>query len=224
MNRKKSPVNLISTPQGLGITDGNQVLVGDFNKLSKRITAISKEPLVKAVKIKGIEPKDLLVMDGTAGLGEDSFLLAAAGYNVILYEANLTIGKLLEDALLRGKEDAYISDIVSRMELRLEDSLLAMENIAKQENKSMSFRRPDIIFLDPMFPKRRKSSLVKKKLQLFQDLEKPCKDENAMIMAAIKLKPQKIVVKRGIKGQFLGGHKPTYSIFGKKIRYDCIVL
>lgn len=88
----------------------------------------------------------------------------------------------------------------------------------------MSFRRPDIIFLDPMFPKRRKSSLVKKKLQLFQDLEKPCKDENAMIMAAIKLKPQKIVVKRGIKGQFLGGYKPTYSIFGKKIRYDCIVL
>ena len=41
-------------------------------------------------------------VDATAGLGEDSLLLAAAGFEVTLCEADPVIAVLLEDALTRA--------------------------------------------------------------------------------------------------------------------------
>jgi 16S rRNA (guanine1516-N2)-methyltransferase len=36
--------------------------------------------------------------------------------------------------------------------------------------------------------------------------------------------PRRIVVKRPLKGPFLADVKPSYSLKGKAVRYDCIVL
>lgn len=83
---------------------------------------------------------------------------------------------------------------------------------------------PDVILLDPMFPAREKSALIKKKFQLLQRLEQPCSDEEALLDAALLAHPHKIVIKRPLKGPFLAGRKPDYSIKGKAIRYDCIVI
>ena len=80
-----------------------------------------------------------------------------------------------------------------------------------------------MIFLDPMFPERQKSALIKKKMQLLQKLESPGTDEQAMLDAAMAVRPRKIVVKRPLKGPFLAGRKPDYSISGKAIRCDCYV-
>ncbi|MCQ2385968.1 MAG: class I SAM-dependent methyltransferase, partial [Clostridia bacterium] len=79
---------------------------------------------------------------------------------------------------------------------------------------------PDVIFLDPMFPERRKSGLVKKKFQLIHYLERPCENEADMFWAAFDLSPRKIAVKRPVKGAFLAGVKPSYSLPGKAVRYD----
>ena len=87
----------------------------------------------------------------------------------------------------------------------------------------LSFR-PDVILLDPMFPEREKSSLIKKKFQLLQKLESPCPDEAALLKAALAAQPHKIIVKRPLKGPFLAGRKPDFSIKGKSVRYDCIVI
>jgi 16S rRNA (guanine1516-N2)-methyltransferase len=81
-----------------------------------------------------------------------------------------------------------------------------------------------VILLDPMFPERQKSALVKKKFQLLQQLECPCTDEEELLQAAINAKPRKIIIKRPAKGPFLANRKPDYSISGKAIRYDCIVI
>lgn len=75
-----------------------------------------------------------------------------------------------------------------------------------------------------MFPARQKSALIKKKFQLLQQLEQPCTDEDALLHAAIASAPYKIVIKRPLKGAWLADRKPDYSLKGKTIRYDCIVL
>ena len=82
---------------------------------------------------------------------------------------------------------------------------------------------PDVVFLDPMFPERRKRGATNKKLQLFQRLERPCENERALMDAALAARPRKVVVKRPLKGPHLGGVKPSSSLTGKVVRYDIVI-
>ena len=94
------------------------------------------------------------------------------------------------------------------------NSILALQTITET---------PDVIYLDPMFPARTKSAAVKKKFQLLHELEQPCENEEVLLQAAEALHPRKIVVKRMLKGPYLAQKKPSYSLKGKSIRYDCYV-
>ena len=203
---------LIATEEGLTLSDGKNAVRGDFTRLLPRIRRgnLSGEHLVRAVKIKGIaEP---LVVDATAGLGEDSFLLAAAGCRVLLYEKDPVIAALLGDALERAKKDPATAPIASRMTLYPEDSIPALPALT-----------PDVVLLDPMFPERKKTALVKKKFQLLHLLERPCDNERALLDAALAACPKRIVIKRPAKGPYLAGVKPSYSLEGSAVRFDCIV-
>ena len=82
----------------------------------------------------------------------------------------------------------------------------------------------DVVYLDPMFPGRSKSAAVKKKFQFLHRLEMPCEDEMALLEAARAAHPRKIVIKRPVKGPHLAGVKPDYTLRGKAVRYDCIVM
>ena len=88
---------------------------------------------------------------------------------------------------------------------------------------SMDVAKPDVVYLDPMFPARQKNAAVKKKFQLLHHLEAPCTDEEGLLRAAIACGPRKVVIKRPAKGPYLAGIKPSYSIDGKAVRYDCII-
>ena len=197
----------------LVLTDGRLKLCADLNDMLPRLKPgnLNAEMIVKASRIKNTD-MPLTLIDATAGFGEDSFLLAAAGFNVMLYEYDPVIAALLEDSLKRAKELPELKDTADRMTLFKEDSIEAM--------KHLSFK-PDVILLDPMFPERKKSGLIKKKFQMLQQLETPCSNEEDLFMAAFEAKPRKIVIKRPLKGPFLAGKKPDYSISGKAIRYDC---
>lgn len=142
-------------------------------------------------------------------------LLAAAGYEVVIYEKNPVIALLLKDALARIQDDKALGRAARRMQFIEADSIEAMQNLPM---------RPDVIYLDPMFPERKKSAAVKKKFQLLHRLEAPCDDEDALLYAAIDAKPSRVVIKRPLKAPFFGDIKPSYSLQGKAIRYDCIVL
>ncbi len=83
--------------------------------------------------------------------------------------------------------------------------------------------KPDIVLLDPMFLAIQKSALTKNKFQLIQRLESPCSTEEDLLDAAIAADPKRIVIKRPLKGPYLAGRKPAYSLEGKAIRYDCFV-
>lgn len=169
-----------------------------------------------------------VVMDTTAGLGEDSLLLAASGYSVLLYEHNPVIAALLQDALERAGRIPELEETVSRMKLVPSDSLSVLRYLYNNEGQAGDFpfsqnciQKPDIIFLDPMFPPRQKSALVKKKLQLIQKLEMPEGNGEELLAAALLVKPRKVIVKRPLKGPYLAGKKPGYSLKGKAVRYDC---
>lgn len=209
-------VYLQADADGLALAENGRLLRGDFTGLLPRLLPhnLSHELLVKAARLKGVQGCPTAV-DATAGLGEDSFLLAAAGFQVDLYERNPVIALLLHDALDRGLKNPALAPVLGRMRLHMEDSVTALPRLTPS---------PDIIVLDPMFPARQKSGLIKKKFQLLQQLEQPCAEENALLEAALACRPRRIVIKRPLKGPFLGGRKPSYSLKGKSIRYDCIVV
>lgn len=217
---------LLLDDSGLSLTDGKISLQADLTSMLPRLkkSNLEREFLVKASRIKGLNAADgqLRAVDATAGFGEDSLLLAAAGYNVELYEYDPVIAALLRDALRRAAKssDDALRDAVSRMDLREGDSVSAMRAMAGSDEP------PDIVLLDPMFPERRKSALVKKKFQLLQQLESPCEgaDESELLEAAEAARPRRIIIKRPLKGPYLAGRRPGYSITGKAVRYDCIVI
>ncbi len=225
---KNKPI-LIDTPEGLSLEYDGMILCPDFSDLIKRTTPglLESELIVKAAKFKGVEPNrngtfkgkgygwnGLCAVDMTAGLGEDSFLLAAYGFNMTLYEKDPIIAALLKDTVNRAKsQDWEGSHIAKRM------------NVIEGNSIYSSFDNPpDLVYLDPMFPERRKSGLIKKKFQILQQLESPCENEEELLEAAIGIKPRKIIIKRPLKAPDLGGVKPSYSIKGSVVRYDCIVL
>lgn len=236
----KDELRLKKTENGLILTDGQLCLMADFSVLKNRILPhkLVGEMLVKAAKPpKSVaESKDCpLAIDATAGLGEDSFLLAAAGFRVIMIEKNPIIAALLRDAIERAQEDKDLFPIVSRMELVEGDSVEIFKHMgptgmeASQSTLSVFEKlgsKPvplaDLVYLDPMFPGRTKSGLIKKKFQLLQQLESPEENPEELFHAAKAANPGRIIVKRPAKeAPITNTIKPTYVIPGKVIRYDC---
>lgn len=205
---------------GLSLMRDGMELRPDLAEMLPRIKqgALQREMLVKAARVKGVEAPR--AVDATAGLGEDSLLLAAAGFTVTLCEADPVIAALLEDALARASAHEVLGPIVERMHLVAGDSRVTLERAGASTGA-----QPDVVYLDPMFPGRTKSAAVKKKFQLIHGLERPTEplDEESLLQAALAAHPRKVVIKRPVKGPYLAGVKPSHAIAGKAVRYDCIV-
>lgn len=201
---------------GLSLTRDGMALAGDFTRMLPRLKqgALQRELLVKAARIKGVGRP--VAVDATAGLGEDSLLLAAAGFEVTLCESDPVIAALLVDACRRGAQCEQLAPIVARMHVVERDSSRLLAALPEPV---------DVVYLDPMFPGRTKSAAVKKKFQLIHGLERPCdaEAERALMTAAMRAARRKVVVKRPVKGPYLAGVKPSHSLTGKAVRYDCIV-
>lgn len=217
--REKNELYLRYDEKGLTLTDGKIQMRGDFSDMLPRLRYdnLTHELLVKAARMKDMNRgpgRHPVILDATAGMGEDSLLLAAAGFEVEMYEQNPVIAALLADCLERAGKNPALTEIICRMHLHEGDSIEALKNLKFS---------PDVIYLDPMFPERQKSALVKKKFQMLHQLEVPCQDEAALLKAAVDARPFKVVVKRPLKGPNLAGMKPGYSLTGKAIRYDCFV-
>lgn len=207
---------------GLALVGDGLVLCADFTHMMPRLRQgnVQRELLVKATRVKIAESSSRagaspMAVDATAGLGEDAVLLAASGFSVRMYERNAVVAALLKDALRRAQAVPELSGIVARMSLCEGDSVNELPLISPS---------PDVVFLDPMFPAKTKSAIAKKKLQMLQRLEQPCEDEADLLQAAFDAHPRKVVVKRPVKGPHLAGRKPSYSLKGKTVRYDCYVL
>ena len=215
ISEKPGPkLTILFHAKGVSLTGYGLSYQGDFENMLHRVTngRLQHEMLIRAAKSDNPGRK---AIDATAGMGEDAFLLAAQGYEVTLFEQNPVIAVLLKDALRRAKKHPVLKDIASRMNLVQDNSVEGMSKLLDPV---------DVIYLDPMFPARQKSSLINKKLQLIQKLEPPCSEETDLFFFFFSASPSKIIVKRPLKSEFLAGRKPSYTLNGKAIRYDCYTL
>lgn len=208
-------VALLVDDEGLALAANGMVLRPDLSRMLPRLRppALSRELLVRAARIRD-SAGPLTAVDATAGLGEDALLLAAAGFTVTLFESDPVIAALLADSLRRAAQVPALSEAVGRMRAVEADSVCALRRLDFE---------PDVVYLDPMFPERRKSAATKKKFQLIHLLERPCANPEELMGAALAARPRKVVVKRPLKGPFLADVRPSHSVGGKVVRYDCVV-
>ncbi|EXI62194.1 DNA polymerase I [Mannheimia granulomatis] len=168
------------------------------------------EAVAKAVGIKG----DYLptVIDATAGLGRDAFVLAAVGCKVLLVERNPVVAALLEDGLNRAYQDAEIGSFMQERMI-----LADVRNISQLDLK---IQTADVVYLDPMYPHKQKSALVKKEMRVFQHLVGADLDSDDFFLPAKALAKKRVVVKRPDYAPFLAEQKPDFSHTTKNHRFD----
>jgi 16S rRNA (guanine1516-N2)-methyltransferase len=168
-----------------------------------------KELLAKAVGIKShYHPT---IIDATAGLGEDSYVLACLRCQITMLERSPIIAALLQDALERLFANDSSKDL--KINLIQTNAILFLSTLS-EENK------PDVVYLDPMFPTRRKSALVKKEMRILREIIGEDDDAETLLEIAIKTARNRVVVKRPRLASNLSEKKPDFSITGKNMRFD----
>ncbi|WP_416411221.1 16S rRNA (guanine(1516)-N(2))-methyltransferase RsmJ [Pantoea sp. App145] len=168
------------------------------------------EAVAKAVGIKGDYLPD--VVDATAGLGRDAFVLAALGCRVRMLERHPVVAALLEDGLRRGYDDPEIGGWLRER--------LTLLHVASQQALSEITPAPDVVYLDPMYPHRQKSAMVKKEMRVFQSLVGADEDADALLEPARRLAKKRIVVKRPDYAPPLAGVVTQSAVVTKSHRFD----
>jgi 16S rRNA (guanine1516-N2)-methyltransferase len=167
--------------------------------------------VAKAVGIKpGFIPD---VIDATAGLGRDSFVLAQLGCQVRMVERAPVVAALLRDGLARGLLDAEVAEIIGRMSLIVTDAKEWLLTLNEEQ-------RPDVVYVDPMHPERSKAAEVKKEMKIFRDLVGGDEDDAELLQAALRIARKRVVVKRPRKAAAIAGPKPGLVMEGKSTRFD----
>lgn len=185
------------------LSNGFSPLYVDFSSktLQKRCDAGKKQGLVRACKpIKGTR-----ILDVTAGWGRDAAILASFGADVLMVERQPIMAALLADGLTR------LNDAALALSLQHADAKDYLQHLSPSDY-------PDVIYIDPMHPSRQKSALVKKDMQVLQQLFGADEDAAALIKLAISRAKQRVVVKWPQRLAPL--LPPTSMIEGKTVRFD----
>jgi len=165
------------------------------------------QDLPKAVGMKkGIRPH---VVDATAGLGRDAFLLASLGARVTMIERSEHMHGLLADALARAA-NSDVAEIAARMELLKGDAKALLPGL-----------RPEVVLVDPMHPPRGNSALVKQEMRQLREIVGEDPDALELVQAALLSARNRVVLKWPRKAAALEGlPRPSHQILGKSTRYD----
>lgn len=165
-----------------------------------------KQPLAKAVG-----RNTTRVVDATAGLGRDAMLLAARGLEVVAIERNPIVAALLEDAIERVRITLAAEGRTWSLSLVAADARVALEALDPA---------PETVYIDPMFPlKRKKSALTKKGVRLLRELAGDDPDAADLLAAAREVATGRVVVKRPTHAEPLAP-EPDLHFDGKLARYD----
>jgi 16S rRNA (guanine1516-N2)-methyltransferase len=187
---------------------------------SKRVL---HEPLAKIID------KKAFVLDTTGGILKDALLMAFLGCKVWTCEAHPIIAKLAQDGLARARNNPIFANIIcddNRFKFFNLDSSILLEEFL--DNKDLI--RPDIIYLDPMFGPKRKTSIAKKELQWLQRIHavtksmfpeySPSGAEN-IFLKALKVAQKRVVIKRPKHAQTLiSSPAPSFSKSFQSARFD----
>ncbi len=172
------------------------------------------QAIAKAVGLKsGVTPR---ILDVTAGLAGDAFVLATLGCPVTLIERSNILFCLLENAFDRASLNEKFQPILKQgFNIINRD---ANNYITEQLNTGDN--APDVIYIDPMYPERKKSALVKKDMQILQRLHDNDDDASELLNNALLFAKKRVVVKRPVHAETLNKKAPNTCIKSKKTRYD----
>jgi 16S rRNA (guanine1516-N2)-methyltransferase len=166
------------------------------------------ELLLRAIGFKHSQP--LRILDATPGLGQDAYILASAGCQVTLCERSPIVAALLEDALARLS--IANPSIAQRLHCFFADSIAHI-----QAQRDLPY---EVIYLDPMFPSRKKSALNKISMRMLHDVVGEDNDANALLTASLQAACRRVVVKRPLHAPALTERKADIVYSGKAIRFD----
>jgi 16S rRNA (guanine1516-N2)-methyltransferase len=164
-----------------------------------------RQPLARA-----IGKKTRLVVDATAGFCRDALLLALMGFRVTALERSPVIAALAQDGLRRFTTHTGVT-LTQCLQLVTGDA---------RDLLPATVPRPETIYLDPMFPpKRKKSAAVKKELRLLRAIVGEDQDAVELFDISRRVALDRVVVKRPDDAPPLAPG-PNLSLSGRLVRYD----
>ena len=184
----------------------------DFLKgrLFNRLERIEHESLIK--KAIGKNRAHLKIFDATAGSLIDTIIFLKLGHEVVACEQSKILYRLLDDAILRAKNEYNFFENLSFIN---SDSAKIVD----------SHLDSDIFYFDPMFKDIKqniKRSGTLQKIGNVLSLERLEDTSQQIFNQMLKKKYKKIIVKRPIKSNPLY-EKINYQVKGKAIRYDIYI-
>jgi 16S rRNA (guanine1516-N2)-methyltransferase len=213
-------VFLVADDRGVGLCDASLLkqapVYAEFcsTEMQYRLqsSTVKSEIIMRAI---GNKQAPWHVIDATPGLGRDAMIMAHFGCKVTLLERSSAVACLLADGLRQIKVSN--GDVIQQLQLYLCDSIATLN---KQILDEKGIASPDVVYLDPMFPHKKKSALVKKDMQLLQKLLGDDADADNLLPAALEVAKRRVVVKRPNYAEPLNHLPPNMSIKGKKYRFD----
>ena len=165
--------------------------------------------LAKAVGMKFNKNRNII--DATAGLGYDSFILASLGAKVTLIERSQKMYELLQNGINEGISfGGEIEKIINRMELLFGDSKDILPKLT-----------PEVIMIDTMYKDRKKTALVKNNMRLVREIVGPDSDYIELLKVALNCAKNRVVLKQPRYAEPIKDIKKcSHQIIGKTIRYD----
>ncbi len=175
--------------------------------------SLRREALARALGLKShTQPR---IVDATAGLARDSFVIAALGFHVQMIERSPIIHALVSDGIQRALQHVETLKIAERMHLIQDNAIAWLQNLMV---------KPAIIYLDPMFPERKKSALSKKEMRIFHAIVGDDLDAEALLQTALTCAAERVVVKRPRLAIPLAGIKPSFTHLGSSSRFDIYLI
>ena len=171
------------------------------------------QDLAKAMGLRrGKTPK---IIDATAGLGRDAFLLASLGAHVTLIERSAQMHALLSDGMARAQDEGgEFAEIIARMTLLHGDARALLPEL-----------NGETILIDPMHPPRKNSALVKRELRQVREIVGTDEDAADLLRVALASASKRVVLKWPAKADPIEGVQPcSHQILGKSTRYDVFML
>lgn len=171
------------------------------------------QALAKAMGLRA--GKTPMIVDATAGLGRDAFLLASLGAQVVLIERSEEMHSLLVQGMKRAvQEGGEFSEIIGRMTL--------MKGDAKDLLPELS---GEAILIDPMHPPRNNSALVKRELRQVREIVGTDDDAVDLVRVALETARNRVVLKWPAKADPINGIRAcSHKIIGKSTRYDVFMV
>ncbi len=182
-----------------------------------------RQPFARALGIARAREsgRALRVLDATAGLGDDAWLFACLGCEVVAVERHAVVAALLRDGVERAAQRR--PEVAARLRVLHADARSLMTDAGARE--ALSLGSVDVVWLDPMYPHRRKSALERKEMRVLRELVGEDADASELLLPAMSM-ARRVVVKRPAKGEPLAPVEslaPVHRHLGRATRYDVYV-